>query len=1444
MKKLWKKTIISGVIVALLCTAFSIFLLKNAPFQQMTAHDLANKLSAALHTKISVQSLQIVSLTRADLKEVVVRDERGKILLETPSVQVYISPISLWRGESLYGIKSIEVKNPKLYVKQYTPDKWNYTFLLARKHVAGQKFLAGNIIIENGQVEARLLQKPFVHISHINGTIEITNPDDFVIETKCQWQNSQLSAFFGKKGGDLHFNVQSPYLELSSLLSYLPKGYLPEQLHLEKATLRDLAVDVRSKKGKPLLYNAMFSLEGGTGRYGKYSFSDGRTFCVINNYVAHIWRGLASINEQKVSFSGSIGLTSNGPLDMTVHLPELDINRLVSVPFSWQGKLDLAMRISGTLKNPIIFAKLAAPQIAVNGQSFSALLGEINYANGHVSIDRLVAKTAGGYCFVRGQYAVQTAQYTGQIIADGLQNEPLFKQYLPDMQGTVGCNLLFSGVGKNLSLLNAQGSISLLDGNYRGVPIKLLTLSLRKQADKINILGGYAELAKGGRLAVTGQTNIQGNGQLQISGYDVNLANLRSIVSVPLEGRVNLSGQLVNTTQGVNYQFDAIGNSGKVYLPFTNMHISVYGSQGIMQIKSAVFTDATSGSTVTAAGKVSLGRQIVPHLNLQFHNIRLENLSGYLHKKVIGGVDGEATLQGTLQNPEMRGHVKLENALWEGNLLSRAEAVFTMQNQVLHVMHGMAHSPYINMNFAGNYNFRSSSVWAEINADDIDLARFSHKFPYPVSGKAEFHGIISGTLTNPCFTGTLSADKLLFNHVPITFINAKCFYENGTLRLNPFTFHLLSGKAETRFQTNFQAGVLNGYFRVSDIPVEAITKMINFKNVYLTGKFNGQVSLTGNYINPHFSFTGNIVNGSVKKYPIKEILVDVSYYNHILQINKLYGEQGQGKIALQGSWDTKGPLNMVFSTQGLSAGLLTNLFDYDFDTRGTVNAYAKIMGTAQNPQADVSLEVQNGGIGADTFDKLTGLLNLRNHVVNINQILVTKGQYQMGVSGKVPLAALEDKGWQVLPDYQQINVDVNFGNANLSILPLLTKQVVWGSGPLKGHLKINGTLKHPLFYGFVNIQDGAIKLKSLEKPIENINTFIRFNHDDIQVENCTGNIGKGNYNLQGSMVDVMAPHPTYNFSLNLHQLQIGNPYYNGPLEGNLTLTNAQYGGQVLPKLSGSILLKNVTLNLPSLSNTSQFSLPNIILAVDVLADRDVQLYNPMLYNLTLGGKVHFGGTTLHPHTTGEIDILRGNVHYMKTFFNVKAGSALYFNQFESFLPSINLKAECLMPRIKLYLALTGPVENIKFSLTSNPPMNQEELLKMLLFQGNYQPGQDLNGRDINQLATLGLQIGLLNELEGKLRNSLHLDEFRIVQNSSNWFHKNDTNSNNIPDRENYSIEVGKYLSNKLLLTYASNINNSDYTYGMQYYFDNNISLYNQWNNQHGYSVFLEANIRF
>ena len=517
-------------------------------------------------------------------------------------------------------------------------------------------------------------------------------------------------------------------------------------------------------------------------------------------------------------------------------------------------------------------------------------------------------------------------------------------------------------------------------------------------------------------------------------------------------------------------------------------------------------------------------------------------------------------------------------------------------------------------------------------------------------------------------------------------------------------------------------------------------------------------------------------------------------------------------------------MNLV--AKDLELGLFSKAAGYDVEMVGTSNIVAKLSGTVDNPFGEVLLTA-TGGIKGSTFDLLHGHFLLKDWRVNVEELTVQRElagkMYGATATGFVPLRALTAKTKEALPDNEQLNLTVSLDNADLSLLPVLSKQIKWGIGELKGAVKITGTAAHPQVNGKIALNDGSIKVKGMNSLIEHINISTLFKGERFDIENFSGNIGGGTFALTGGFSFPGLGFTDYSFDFAAVDLDIDSDVFDGILNANFSFSEEQFLHWVLPKLSGQINIDKCRFSIPDIPDSDD-PLPNILIDVSLNLSEKVHFYRSHLYDMYFKGNAHFGGSTAHPKTSGVITVKRGGtLTYLESVFNIREGEA-HFNQIDSFMPTVHLAADTKIANTKIFLNVNGQPNNMDFKLTSSPEMTQEEIIKLLTLREAYSKGGEVNLTAADALA-IGLQMTVIGEIEDALKRTLGIDQFTVSRGSGSMFERHNPGENDNSYEKDYNVTVGKYIGDKFMVRYTRGFGSHHVNrYGIQYDFNDNFGL--------------------
>lgn len=1431
--------IISGIVVFIIGLIIAAFFLVNTPqFKTQSAKFISTQIENLLGDKIDMDSVYFVSFNSAAVDNIKIYDKHNELIGSADKVVFTADIMAMIKQSPLAGLSEIEIENPNINLVKRDDGTWNVEDLLSDNSNTSMDF-RGKVKVNNGNLSATFDGKD-ISANQINLQVDCADID--AIKLKGDFVRNEANfAIDGTVGTDENTNVDITAENINAM-EYLP--YIPQDklgsVNIKSGHINKADIKVVSDFKGSYLFNGYVDFKDVGLETQGYDISNIEGITLLQNQDLQLFiRG--QVQGQNVAVHGKVINYMTEP-DLRLVVESKDFRPeafLDNSPF--QGSVAINGAVYGKLDDIKAGAQIKADNATVYGYAVKDIAIEARYSQNQIFVDDLRADIAGGWVWASGICNISDLSYKGTFKFANIDLS-ILQNYVPDITGIAMAEGDFKGQGTDTAGLNISGRLEINDGSYQNIPISKMEASFYKEGDKWQIDAMSAQLADGGTIAAKG--GLVNNDTLEGEFYasNINMAIAKQFAGdIDVQGIANFKGHVSGKLDNPVLQVNILARDGSVmYQPFDTLFVSAIGNLDGMRIDSAQLVK-NSRITHEATGILGFKGDKVINMTVKTQTARMENIIQAVMPdlKITGNVDNTIHLTGSLENIKASGDLHFYEGSLNGILISEINGKYEYNNGDVYLNNFVISSPFIKANLNGTID-KNQEFNLNLQANEILLDKIQADLPYPVSGRANFNGILRGKVDALNFDGVLTADDIVLNGEDINDVYGHLSLANNVLQLEQFSFKQKDGQYALNASVDLTSKTVRGSANIVNADINSAMAMANLKNNLLKGNFNGAATIEGTYEQPKVYLRGNMPEGMLKDFPLQNIELNAQLDNTVIKINRFYGEQGDGKIAAEGSVDyAGGPLSGRISASNMDINLLTHLCDLNMDLVGTMNGDIQLSGTLNNPVADITLSAQGGG---QQFDTAYVLANLKDNIISINQAAITKGSCAIKSNGTIPIAALDTSKRTVQSENDEMNLKLHLDNTDLSILPTFTPYVEWAMGNIQGDITLSGTINDPELNGNVTTADSAIKFKYVDSPIQNINADIEFNNDLMTVKQFNGAVGTGTYTLQGSTNITSSGLTNYNFTMNLNHLDIVSDYYTGPLNGSVQINQTQFYDKVLPKLTANFDFNDLTVSMPPLPETSDEPLPDMALDINVNLGDNVHAYDSLLYDLYLQGAFSIKGTTRHPDSSGKLTANRGTINVLKTIFNIEKGD-IVFNQVDSFFPSIDFLAVTRLDRTRVFASLKGPVDkDLTPKLYSEPAMNESEIIKLLAFRTDYKDNSgELTSSDLASLATVGIQMSFLNEIEGNLRNVLDLDLLRI---SRNTLSDSDRKRFATDDNEVYNVEIGKYLSNKVLLKYTQGINYDYNNVGLQYYINNNLDFSSSVDNDGAFNVKVEMQWNF
>ncbi len=1418
------------------------YYIQTSAFMDKVEQTASTAASDTLGVPVSVGSIKVNSLHDLEIHDLAIYDKQADCIATADTARVEFRLLSAYRDPS-HAVKEVTLSGVAANLIQRDDGSWNVEDIETKNSGEGSFF--GTVKIEDGGLNLAAMGKE-LYIGNVSGSLDFADYPVLKLDAKgsCLDTDVALSGTYRKERQI--FNAEVSGADLNKILPLVPDGTIPDGIEILGGKVKTAKVSGQYM-GSVLSFSGQAEYEDGAVKVKDTEVDDIHGFASFTDTEALIFAD-AEAAGQKAHVDGKVRYDTDSPyLDLNASSDSFDPAKVLKdIPYT--GAAAVTAHITGPVKSPFVEGDVSVASGTAMDIPFQNARAHVVYEDNQVSVNGLSVGVFGGTASGEAYFSPSDLTYTAHLVGKDIdvQQAASFVPQLADITGRVSVDMGISGQGTEVSGIQTYGSAALQSGSYKSLPIESLSASFFTRGKDVTI--DYASLNLPHRTSLGIEGSIKNGNDLDLAFYGGHV-DLSFISTLIPEADITGLGDFLGTVQGdmtdpqVNFKFTAT-NGTLFKQPYDSLKFNAGGSlDGVTIDEFSLVKDGKQRWYVD--GSVGLTGERRIDMRIDTVGARMEDIAAlaFPDQPITGNVDNTIRITGTLDHPDAVGYIHFYYGSYRGILLSGMDGDYFMKDGVTRLQDFHIFSPMVDMDVNGTVD-RDMNLDLQASVHEINMERFASKFPYPVSGKGTFSGKIGGNLASPQFDGTLDAPSITLNEQEIRDVHGIVNYRDGVVSVNQFGFHQGDGLYQAVLAIDTNTHDAKGTVKVTDGDVNALTAIANLKNDIVSGKITSDIEIGGTYDNPDITLNGILDSGQISGYDVHDVEVNLHLLDKIVYIDKLSGMQGtDGSFTASGSVGLDGPIAAKFSAQKLALGMFTKSAGIERAVHGTADIEAEFGGTTGNPSADVTIAANNGGFQGSTFDALNGRFKLTNGLVDVKDFAVKKTiegkDYQATAKGIVPIKALFANSNDDLNDYERIKLDVNLDQADLSILPFVSDQVDWALGPTKGTLKFTGTLAHPLVNGTVSLTDGAVKLKPLATPVTEMNAQVVFNGDTMTVSDFSGKMGEGSYTGQGTLkLDGLTPS-TYDFSLTADKLDIQSDFFKGPLSGSLHVVNADFFGKKMPKVSGEVDLANCMISVPTIPD-SNGELPDLILDVDVNVGDKVHAYSSYLYDMYLTGKVHFGGTTHYPKTSGSVSVKRGGtVSYLKTAFNVREGTA-YFNQVDSFLPSITFIADTRLTQAKVFLSITGPLDNMTFKLRSSPEMSQTEIIRMLTLRNAYKAGEA--NLDAGDLLIVGLQMSFLSEVEDVMRNVLWLDRFTIARGSGSAFDTHDEESNK--DLDVYHVEMGKYITDKVMLKYTQQIGGDDtHRVGVQYDMNDRFGLSLEKEAQK-FIVGLEARIRF
>ena len=1413
------------ILAALLMGYFAVLRLFMPGFLQQMIPLVETTAAEYVNGEINIGSLHVSDSLQIAADDVAVYDTKGKLVASSPSVTV---SFNLWKGlmqaDPIKAVNKIIVNRPVFHLQMDEKEHWNVKDVIKQREPEKSRF-AGIVKIVGGRSE---VATPFGNWNFgVDGSIDAAASPDYELNVLLAYggETWKITGLVNTEAKG-HLFLQTDHFALDPF-SALAKRYL--EIEGLKGSVKDLHLRWSGDGKDVALEGAGFLANVEAAK----DYKEEKLPIVLNGKVSFHQKVVEAVdlgftvNGEKGQLNGKLDLSNiDEPQaeDLSVEFFAFDLqNAVASSPVS--GKIAGSLTLNGTQKDFSANGIFNSDQINFNGQIFSQVRLPLSAQNSKIVIPGAKAEYGGGAIFLFGEYEVNEGEFSAALECNNAD--------IAGLVGLSGENAVLSGdialsgrINGDQGKINAVAKMAALNWRNNIFRDFRLDVDYDKKNIVINNLSGYCN--DDGSLVAQGSIT-RGNIAAEARIANFPLQPFMSLAGQEGDGKLTGSFVVSGSTGSPQVSGTARLTDGEIMKQkITDAHGSFSWRNKRLQIDGLDLRMPAGEHKVK--GWVDLGGE-EPFVDLQVltKGIRVEPLVAAIAQDVAltGNLDNEITVKGTISNPEVVGKMNFYEGSFNKYLLDDAVGEYSVTGGNLYLKNFVIHALQTEIHLDGTVD-KNKNLDFVMNASKIDLRRLAIPDKVKVSGLVDLNGKLQGTLNTPLFKGDLNSRSIVINGQEFTDIVGSLESTAGKVNKLKGSARQGGGSFGIDMLIDFTNALLQGDIEVKGGNMKSLLSLAG-QDYDIAGDLDGSIIVNKEGKGSGISVGGQIRNCSIRGIRYPSAVFDVFIHKDVLNILKVRIDEEQGGfLAAQGTVDFRNRnLALDAFCSEADASVLNAFIKAPVDFGGKMSFAVQVSGTIDNPAANASVTINQGQIADTPFDNLYGMFTLRDDLYNIEQLYIQKDIYKASAYGVLPHDLFRARADRRNPD-AQMSIKVKLDNANLAILPILNKNVESGSGETNGSLMLTGTLEEPLVDGTFNINNGTLKFKQMSTLIENLKMAVKFEGRMLRLEEMSAKIGpSGKLNANGTFALLDGDSNPYQLNVKADNVEIASPLFSGMINGKATVTQQRNR----PHIVSEVRLDKVLVNMPTIPELQPGD-SNIGLDIKIELGPEIHLYNKYLYDLWLAGGLHIMGSTRYTNVDGSLSATKGTVSYLRTPFKIRRATA-GFPTPGSVIPIINLDSYTKFGRYNVNMQIDGPLDQMELRLSSDPPLSQQELFRMLTLKsysnGNGTSGNGLETQDLQALLDVGIEMTFLRDVETLFKEELNLDQFRVYSGNTATgigFEINAKNSSEFTqeEKEQYNVLASKYVTDNILVGYATSLDGQYHDVFTQYEVNKNVTV--------------------
>jgi len=637
-----------------------------------------------------------------------------------------------------------------------------------------------------------------------------------------------------------------------------------------------------------------------------------------------------------------------------------------------------------------------------------------------------------------------------------------------------------------------------------------------------------------------------------------------------------------------------------------------------------------------------------------------------------------------------------------------------------------------------------------------------------------------------------------------------------------------------------------------EVPFCKISELlaIGGKDFPMEGQIKSRLNMVGNIENPAISGEFIISEGELFGERADHVKLKGKYLDNSFTIEEFLLYKSRSTVRARGAILSGGEINVTFEANRIDLARINHI---DNKVEGIVNLKGKVEGNLSAPIVRASLLAEKlksskspvfADLGGDLYAKINPTEPDKQKISYSS----SKLQFVLSDENRISLTPFTLKFNKGLFSFSRTSFSDRYGSVSMKgslsvdgkadISLIAIAQLEGLENKLKGvediegrvdvDVKISGKITKPLLEGAMKAQKGMVRFKGFPYDMNAIFGKLKLIGNRITIDNLKGKLEGSDFTGGGHLVfdgykpseiklyfdveEVDLTIPRWLPSRSKGRVTVTATGKEVTLGGDIEVIRASYTDQLEFKGFLAKMVKLIDTKEINAKTGNKTDKGKLNVKIHFRADDNLIIKNN-LSNMELKGDLILIGKGGKLSLIGKLETIGGKGYFRNREFSISKGTVDFTNR-EKIVPVVNIDAETSIKDYLVNVNVTGPPKNLVFTLNSDPPLEEKEIVSLVTFGYT---GDELRGKG-TEITSLGAASLILQEdIEATIKQYFGFDRLRIEPYYSETAETTEAR-----------ITVDKDLGKNTTATYSRGMSTLDEEVKVEYKLDDNLSFEGSW----------------